>query len=98
MTLKIKAWENSREKLIPLDEVTSVIRKDLKVVKLENITNNKITLDYTPLEHSERVVLSGLELTIGVEYDYTIQGMDIIFNSGVLWQAQGHVKVYYEHL
>jgi len=97
MTLKVKAWENSREKFITLTDIVSAVKNRREVFECSTIVNSTVTLTYEPLTNTDMVILNGQILTDGVNYDYTVSGYDIVFNNGVLTTV-GHVKVDYRSL
>lgn len=55
---------------------------------------NQIVLAHIPKVNSERFILNGVELTKGIDYDYTIWENVVTFNNGVLTN-DGHIKVTY---
>lgn len=58
------------------------------------IINDTITLAREPFENSQFVFLNGVFMTMGADFDYTITGGVIVFNSNVLTN-DGHVTVKY---
>lgn len=98
MTLKIKAWEDSKEKVISINELIAAgLQRRRRTYQMGDISNDTILLEYLPIAYTERLVLNGLELTDGVEYDYTMDGQLITFNNGVLTQT-GHITINYQSL
>lgn len=95
MVLKVRAFENNEEKLIPLSAISTGVRNRERI-DVTTIVGNAITLAFTPLTSSEFVALNGLFLTDGATYDYTISGNIITFNGGVLTQT-GHVLINYSY-
>ena len=98
MTIKIKAWEDSREVVISVNDLGQLGKKARRtVIEVGDIVNNTVTLAFEPLTLEERVIYKGLEMTAGLDYDYTISGQDVIFNGGVLG-LRGHVTINYYSL
>ena len=94
--IKIRAFENNEEKLIPISQITGSITRGREVFDITNIINDEITLANTPLALSEMVVVNGLVMTEGTSYDYVVSGNTITFNGGVLTQT-GHVLINYSY-
>jgi len=96
MTLKVKAWENGQEKIIPLSDITGSVTRDRQIFDIAAIIGDEVTLTYAPQSLSEMVAVNGLIMTEGASYDYTISGAVITFNGGVLTQT-GHVLINYSY-
>ena len=96
MVLKVKAWENNKEKIIPLSDITGSVTRGRDIFDISSISGDQISLAFAPLEYSEIVVVNGLIMTEGAGYDYEITGTTVNFNGGVLTQT-GHVLVNYSY-
>lgn len=96
--IKIKAWQDSREIIINVaDLITLGQLRRRHMVKVEDMVNSTIELDYQPLELSEEVYVNGLMMSNGVDLDYTLSGNLVTFNVGVLTQS-GNVLINYYSL
>jgi len=67
-----------------------------EIFEVADIVNSRITLLFEPTENSQFVILNGSVLTNGVNYDYTISGKEVVFNTNVL-TTTGHVLVKYSY-
>lgn len=96
MVLKVRAFENNEEKIIPISDITGTINRAREIFDVSAIVAEEITLSFSPLEYSEMVVLNGLVMTNDIACDYTLAGNVITFNSGVLTNS-GHVLINYSY-
>ena len=96
MVLKIRAWENNQEKVIPIADITGTINRAREVHEIADIVGDEITLSFVPLTYSDMIYLNGMMLTEGADYDYTLTGNVVSFNAGVLTQT-GHVLINYSY-
>lgn len=96
--LKIRAWDNSKEVIIAVDDITGSIKKGRKIVEIDQALRDNpiITLDDYPLSFSELVVLNGMVMTEGSNYDYTINLNVVTFNVGIL-PKKGHILINYNY-
>ena len=94
--LKVKAWENNKEKIIPLSDITGSVTRGRERFLIENIVGDEINLTFAPLEFSESVVVNGLVMDEGAGEDYVLSGTTINFNGGVLTQT-GKVLINYSY-
>lgn len=94
--IKIKAWEDSRELLIPISQITNTVQRGREVYDINQalLDTPIITLSEYPLVNGETIVVNGLTLTEGSQYDYTIALNILTFNVGIL-PKQGHVLINY---
>lgn len=96
--LKIRAWEDNEEKIIPISNITGTVKKDRLIVDIDQplLLNPVIILPYTPQTYGELVHVNGLLMAEGSNCDYTISGNVITFNVGILPKA-GHVQINYTY-
>ena len=96
MSLKVRAFSNNEERLIPISDITGSVQRARDIFEISAIVGMSVTLGFVPLPLSETVVLNGLVMTEGANYDYVLTGKTITFNSGVLTQT-GHVLINYSY-
>ena len=101
MVDKLRIFDSNlkREKLINFDNVLARNSRKTEVheIDLALRTSKEIVLEEHPIVDSETVVINGLVMTEGVDYDYTFTTNVLTFNNLVL-PARGHVRIRYEYL
>lgn len=99
MTIKIRAFENGKEKIIPIDKILERETRARLVVDIDTnlLTAREVELIHSPVNLTENVYVNGQLLAEGSNYDYTISGKKIIFNVGIL-PRKGHILINYKYL
>lgn len=96
--LKIKAWDDNKEVVIPISDITGSVQRDRVIIELtqELRDNPVVTLPYSPQTYGETIYVNGIAMTEGSQYDYTIVLNVITFNVGIL-PKKGHILINYTY-
>jgi hypothetical protein len=65
-------------------------------VTMEVLTNRMVTLETVPVSGSENILLNGLVLYKAVDWDYTMNGNEIIFTNDLELMMGDTVRAQYQ--
>lgn len=100
MIYRFRAFLNNKETVVTSDTIINRKKLGRETFDIDQALRDAptVTLEQHPVAKSENVFISGIYMTEGSTYDYTISGDQITFRFPQMLRVGGHITITYQYL